>query len=216
MLIIVTMAGLAGFLASVVLLHWQLHWMWLRYGLSVALAYGCFLVLLQFWISRQKYFASAAKDLLDNPGAFAFSDDSVTNRSSEARDRNLLDWVDFDLPDFDEGLVIFAFLVAIVSALFACGYVIYSAPSLFAEVLVDAALSVGLYRRVCNSEPRHWVQSVLRRTGGPFAFALLFFVIAGGVAQMYAPEAVSIGGVLSHRSVPPSHPGIASDGSLSK
>jgi hypothetical protein len=47
MLIVVTMTGLAGFLASVVLLHWHVHAMWLRYGLSVALAYGCFLLLLR-------------------------------------------------------------------------------------------------------------------------------------------------------------------------
>ena len=52
--------GLSGFLASVVLLRWQLRAMWLRYGLCVALAYLTFLLLLRLWIHQWGRFAPAS------------------------------------------------------------------------------------------------------------------------------------------------------------
>jgi hypothetical protein len=198
MLIVVTITGLSGFLGSVVLLHFRVHAMWLRYGMAVALAYGSFLLLLRLWMDREGYFADGVSDLVGR-GASNPPYESGGSRAGEKGDLSLLDWLDFDVPDL-EGLVILAFLVAIASALFACAYVVYSAPSLFAEVLVDGVLSAGLYRRAREVERPHWVQSVLRKTLIPFAIVALFFVVAGWVSQIYAPEATSIGGVLRHHS----------------
>ena len=65
------------------------------------------------------------------------------------------------------------------------------APEFFAEVLLDGVFIAALYRR-------HWLQSVLARTATPFLWTLLFFVFAGILINRYAPEAVSIGGVICH------------------
>jgi len=39
--------------------------------------------------------------------------------------------------------------------------VVWSAPAFLAEVLLDALASVGLYRRLCKLESRHWLATVL-------------------------------------------------------
>jgi hypothetical protein len=207
MLIIVMVTGLSGFLASVVLLHWQLRAMWLRYGLCVALAYLIFLLLLRLWIHHRSRFAPDVGDILDGPDTVDVSEASGASRPSES---GAFDWSDFfDVFDIDEPLALLAFLAAVGSTLIAGVYVVYSSPTLFAEILVDAAFSVGLYRRMRNLEPRHWLQSVLRLTGIPCAFVALFCMVAGGVSQKYAPEAVSIGGVLRHSFTHLQHPKVA-------
>jgi hypothetical protein len=200
MLIIVMVTGLSGFLASVVLLRWNLRVMWLRYDVCAALAYLIFLLLHKLWIHCRARFVPDVGDILDGPGTPDVIETRETSRPSES---GALDWLDFfDVFDVDELLVLVAFLVAVASALIVSVYVVSSAPNLFAEVLVDAALTAGLYRRGRNLEPRHWLESILRLTGIPFAFVALFFIVAGGVSQVYAPEAVSIGGVLRHSSTP--------------
>jgi hypothetical protein len=77
-------------------------------------------------------------------------------------------------------------------------FVIYSAPMLFAEVLLDAALSAGLYRRLRGIEADHWLQTAIRRTILPFALTALCVTLAGWGMELYAPGANSIGDVFLH------------------
>ena len=217
MLILVMLTGLLGFLASVVLLHWKLRTMWLRYGIAVAFAYLMFLLLLRLWIHKRSWFAPDVGDILERLGSPNASEASAASWPSE---RGPLDWLDIcDVFNLDlEEFAMTAFLVVVASALIVCIYVVYSSPTLFAEILVDGAFSAGLYRRTRDLEPRHWLGSVLRLTGVPFAFVAMFCMVAGGVSQTYAPEAVSIGGVLRHclEQVQPQHPSIAPIGSRSE
>ena len=107
--------------------------------------------------------------------------------------------LDLDLPaDGDEGcLVIFAVLAvvaAVVAGLLASFYVIYLAPALLAEILVDGLLVAGLYRRTQHVEGQHWLKSVVRRTLLPVVLTLLCFTLAGYLMQRAAPEARSLAG----------------------
>lgn len=78
-------------------------------------------------------------------------------------------------------------------------FVIWSAPILFAEILVDALLATGLYRRLRMLEPEHWMLAALRRTVIPFVLTTLTVAAAGWGMQAYAPDARSLGEVLSSR-----------------
>lgn len=97
--------------------------------------------------------------------------------------------------DLDELLVVIVALAAVLAGLIASLYIVFSSPALFAEVLLDGALSVGLYKRLKKLEQRHWLQSAIKKTWVPFLVVLLFFFIAGLIMQNYAPEADSIGDV---------------------
>jgi hypothetical protein len=85
-------------------------------------------------------------------------------------------------------------IIAIVGVIFAMFYVVYVAPVLLAEMLVDALLVAGLYRRLKGIEPRYWLRSVVRRTLLPVMIATALFIAAGYLMGRIAPEAHSIGG----------------------
>jgi hypothetical protein len=91
------------------------------------------------------------------------------------------------------------FLVVLVGAiLLASVSVVYSAPILFAELLLDGVLAATLYRRLKKLETRHWLQTALRRTVGPFVVVAIILGLAGVAMSEYAPGARSLGEVISH------------------
>jgi hypothetical protein len=109
-----------------------------------------------------------------------------------------MDWVpdlglDVDL-DLGEGCFwIIVPIVAIVGVFVAMFYVVYIAPVFLAEILVDALLLAGLYKRLKGVEPRHWLRSAVRRTLLPALVATALFIAAGYLMGRVAPEARSIG-----------------------
>ncbi|QOY95346.1 hypothetical protein IM543_05640 [Massilia sp. UMI-21] len=78
-------------------------------------------------------------------------------------------------------------------------FVIWSAPVLFAEILVDALLAAGLYRRLRMLDPRHWMLAALKHTLLPFILTTLVVAGAGWAMQAHVPEARSLGEVISGR-----------------
>ncbi len=97
----------------------------------------------------------------------------------------------------DEGVVplaLIALAVAVAASLaFAMGYIVYLAPSLFAELLVDGALSATLYKRIKGTEAQHWLESAVRRTVVPFALCALFLGCVGGALHLFSPGAHTLG-----------------------
>jgi hypothetical protein len=101
----------------------------------------------------------------------------------------------FDLDLGDGALVLIAAAVGAALALGAAIYVVYIAPVLFAELLLDAALAAGLYRRVRGIHGDHWVRSAVRRTIGPAIVAAVLLAVSGALMQSVYPGASSIGRV---------------------
>ena len=91
------------------------------------------------------------------------------------------------------------FLLVLVGAiLFASFSVVYSAPILFAELLLDGVLATTLYRRLKKLETTHWLQTALRRTLGPFTLVAIILGLAGVGMAVYAPGARSLGEVIAY------------------
>lgn len=96
--------------------------------------------------------------------------------------------------DLDDGCFwIIIPVAAVVGVLFVMFYVVYIAPVFLAEILVDALLLAGLYKRLKGVEPRHWLRSCVRRTLLPAVLATALFIAAGYLMERVAPEAHSIG-----------------------
>lgn len=202
MTLMVAVTGLAGFLASFAMLHLGLSRMWLRYGLAVAVAYLVFLGMVWLWVLHHRGHlnldlspvdALDGVDLVSSLGRVR----SGAGGSLPAEDPSPSVGGGLAL-DLDEAVVVLVVIAAVASALIASIYVISTAPALLGEVLVDGVLSVGLYRRLRRLDQRHWLESAMMRTGFPIVAVAVFFMIAGAVMQLYAPEAVSIGGVWQH------------------
>jgi hypothetical protein len=212
---------MAGFLTSFCLLHLGVSRMWLRYPIAILVAYGVFFVLLSLWLWLQRHGLgdmdlsaldfttpnnSSPEEILHfgggdaggggAGGSWAQSVSPSTTPSSGSGGSISAD-IGFDL-DFGEGCLLVIAGLAIVGGLVASLYVIYIAPALLAEILVDGALLAGLYRRVKHIEPGNWFQTALRRTFVPALLSAVFFTVAGVALQKAVPTAQSIGDVWHH------------------
>ena len=68
----------------------------------------------------------------------------------------------------EEFAIPLAVLILIGAMIFSSLFMVYSAPTLFAELLVDGVLSASLYLRLRGLETRHWLETAIRRTAWPF------------------------------------------------
>lgn len=220
MSLLVAITAMAGVLASYLLLRAGLDAMWLRYPAALLIAYAVFLVLLWLWLRTS---ASDYRDSIDIPvgwgrggqgaapdapgGEFGgggassrFADSSDSGAPMVELPTTLPDGLGSvaEADDLALPLVALAVLVALTLSLL---FIVYSAPLLFAEILVDGVLAASLYRRLRGLGPRHWLESAIRRTFLPFALTAIVLAGAGWGLGLVAPEARTLGEVLAQRAV---------------
>ena len=223
MLLLVSLTGLAGFLASFTLLQLGMLSMGLRYLVAFGFAYTVFLILLWVWLqTRSEDYADAANlgDFSSGSGnaqggdhfsggggsgggggASGHFDSPAVGLHSDMHGGGVGDAVDSvgDVVGAADELAIPLVLLFFIGALFLSSmWVVYSAPLLFAELLVDGVLTVGLYRRLRGIESRHWLETAIKRTVWPFAMTGVLVFACGWGMQLYAPEAHTIGQVVVH------------------
>jgi len=203
MIILVLATGSVGLLTSVCLLRLHMEMMVLRYVVSVTVAYGAFLAMVWLWLVAQRRRwrrrARAGSSLRKSRGA-------VPSAAAPSKSSSLLDWLEvLDIFDGDHligTLLVAAGVVSIFFVIWSLISTIALAPEFLAEVFLDGVFSAALYRRLSRIEHRHWLQSAFARTRAPFLWTLSFFAFIGVVAHYYAPEAISIGGVIRHLTAP--------------
>ena len=205
MAVMVAGTGVAGFFASVLLLHLGLHALWLRYGLAVGVAYVVFLLFCWLWVLWHRgelgggdvpdSADDAVGDLLDAvpQGGDAPAPPVPAEAPEGASASSALHAL-----DLDEAIVLVAVAVAIAAALAGAVYLVVSAPAFFAELMLDGVLSAALYRRLRRIDHRHWLTSAAWRTGLIFLGVAVVFMILGAVLHAVAPKAVSLGEVWKH------------------
>lgn len=216
MSLIVGLTGAAGLLFSFVMLKLGVTSMALRYPLALLMAYGVFLLLLWLWLRTK------AEDYVDIPD-FSGSGSSGSRDCTSAFDGGGGHFGgggasgSFDMPagsdssplsdavgavgDADELAIPLLVIVFAVGLALASFYVVYVAPMLFAELLVDGALSYALYRRIKAADSPHWLESAVRRTALPFVLTGVFVSITGAAMAAHAPGAQSIGQVMQHTQI---------------
>jgi len=220
MSLILLFTGLSGFLVSFSLLRLHVFQMWVRYPIAILIAYGVFLLLLRVWLwvhgrplkvdldpsgldvippdlgSGESVHPGGGGDF-GGAGSGGSWGESVTSPSEASSKTTPLDILGFD-GDLGEGCLIVVALIALIGGLVASLYIVYIAPALLAEILIDGVLLVGLYRRVKQIEQRHWLQTAVRRTLLPALLCAMCFALAGYAMQKAVPEAHSIGDVWKH------------------
>ena len=219
--LILSLTGLAGFLTSFLLLNLGVVGMWLRYPIAILIAYCMFLLLLSLWLwlQRRTPHVGSGPSFLDfipsgasshgegiqfggggdfgGGGAGGSWGESVSSSSTVSSGSSAPKGMGFDL-DLGEGWLIVIAILALIGGLMASFYVIYIAPSLLAEILVDGALVAGLYKRVKHIEPRHWLRAAVRLTLLPAILTAIFFTVAGYALHRAVPNAHSIGEAWNH------------------
>ena len=219
MLLLVALTGGAGLGASLLLLRAGLSTMWVRYLVAFGIAYLVFLMLLWLWLrTRTEDYADFPDLSADLPSPTEPADPctcyagrggdfggggahgSFDGQALEMPLSNdTADPVSEALASTGEAEELAAPLIVLVllgALLLSSLLMIYSAPSLFAELLVDGVLSASLYRRLRGLETRHWLETALHRTARPFMLAATIVAVSGWAMALYVPEAHSLGEVL--------------------
>ena len=208
--VIVALTGLAGFMCSVVLLHAGMATMWQRYPTSVLAAYLVFLLLVWAWL-RLRADGGDALDALDaggtdTPGGWhggggrsggggASASFDAQASPSELETLALPDALP-DGVDADGGIFVAIALALAAAAALGAVWLVWAAPTLFAEILLDATLSAGLYRRLRHLQADHWLVTAVRTTCWPFLVAAIVLAATGALVQALVPGADSIGDLL--------------------
>jgi hypothetical protein len=189
---LVLATGSIGLLTSFSLLHLHMENMMARYLISVAVAYGAFLGLIWLWIlGHQRRWSRIAKAPFQR---------TVSPEAPEPKDHFFLEGLKI-LLELDEITVCVLLAAAVVSVFVVIGYLfsaIIYAPQLTAEIFLDGVFSAALYRRLSRIEREHWIRTAVVKTRVPFLWTLLFFGFFAFLSHRYAPEAISIGGVIRH------------------
>lgn len=222
--LIVALTGGFGLLASFAMLQLGVDAMAIRYPLALSAAYLFFIFLIWLWLRTN------AADYLDLPdvsdlvphsrpasggpdftsgggGDFggggasgSFDGPSTPSLDADSSSMRLVGDSVGAVTDTDELAIPLLAIVLAIGIAVASLYIVYVAPILFAEVLVDGALSYALFRHLRRQEPRHWLSSTLRRTAVPFAATAVFLIAVGAAMAAYAPGAKSLGQVMDHAS----------------
>ena len=222
MTLIVLLTGGSGLLASFVLLQLGMESMALRYPLALGVAYLFFLLLIWLWLrtnARDWVDLPQLPDTLPNPvhaagppgfsngesgdfggggatssfdgAAIAASEDLATpGRAAIEMASAVADGDGLAVPLL---AVLFALGLALASL-----YVVYIAPLLFAEVLVDGACAYALFRYLQGHDPQHWLASTVRHTALPFMATAVFLFVCGIALSAYAPGARTLGQAMHH------------------
>lgn len=191
--------------------------MWVRYLLSVGIAYLVFLILLWLWLRTKAvdYLEPGLPDLLspidvhahgaeysgkggtfDGGGASGWYETPSDVSLGYGKDSGIGKAIDAvgDADDFAIPLVVMILVAAAVASIAVASlFVVHSAPVLFAELVVDGVLSARLLHRLRDIERRHWLETALHRTALPFAATAAIASACGWAMAQYAPEAHSIG-----------------------
>jgi hypothetical protein len=216
MFILVSLTGLAGFGASAVMLAAGVEAMSLRYLLAMGAAYIVFLSLLWLWLRTNAWDyldggapdgpggdgpADAAADFAGGGGTFdgGGAGANVDFGSSDDGIGAVVEKPLTAIGHADEGAVPLAVILLVLGIALSSMFVIWSAPVLFAEILVDALMAAGLYRRLRRLDSRHWMSAAVKRTFIPFVLTTLAMTGAGWAMQVHAPEAKSLGEVIARR-----------------
>lgn len=204
MSLMVGLSGLSALLFSYLMLRWGADSMALRYPAAVLLAYGVFLGLLRIWLAiharrEQAGDPTETPDALDALDAVDFGVDvgRSLSRTVDSTD-SALDAADgvVGALDLDALAFLVLALVAAAAGIVACAYVIWSAPMLLAELVVDGILIAGLHRHWKKHPPVEWWSGAVRRTWIPAVVVALFFGVSGFALGKLAPGAPSIGPAL--------------------
>ncbi|HJU75358.1 MAG TPA: hypothetical protein VJ717_16565 [Gemmatimonadaceae bacterium] len=224
MAVIVILSGTTAFLSSVALLSLGVEALTLRYPIATIIGYGVFLLCLRIWVlwreprTRSELAIDLPIDSVDltprpdasveafqgfggcggfSGGGASATIDSATSSAIAPSHAAPQPSADIDLDWDAEGLVAVPMLLVALLLSGAAFYVVATAPVLFAELLVDALVVAGVYRRMRRLPARHWFVSSLTHSWRPFSLLFVVTLIASMILQSLAPSADSIGDVFS-------------------
>jgi hypothetical protein len=226
-MLIVSLSAVVAFLTSVLLMVLHIRWMAVRYGVAAIAGYAMFLFLLRAWVrwrwSRVTLNADGndfidAGSNLDIPlpsfsgggsgsgggfgggggrsgGGGASGSWGSSGGSSGGGGKGGGGGLDLDGDDLFWIIVV---IVAVFGGAIAIGYVVWIAPTLLAEAVVNGAVAGKVYHGMQKRDHEFWTDEIFKRTIFSGIVVIVCAIVAGYAFNKIAPEAISVGGVFAH------------------
>lgn len=219
LLLSIIFAACVGFLSSASLLALGMQTPAIRYVLALGIAYGVLLLLLRLWLLR-RHDDRQVDFLLDLPagGSFEFSpsqfgggggfsgggssasfgmaDAGVSTADAGVNASDGGSAILEVAGDADEGVVVIGAILLVIAVLVGLGAtfsVVFNAPVLLAEVVLDGAIATAAYRRMRLAPTQHWAEGVFKRTWKPLVSMLIILLMLGIAIPLIVPGGDSIG-----------------------
>ena len=102
---------------------------------------------------------------------------------------------DLDLGGDDGGFIVLLIgIVVVATAVFGVVfYAVYSAPTFFAELLIDGGVGTWIYKRADVANRPDWLSTAMRRSVWPVVVLLVLFVALALVMRHVAPGTTTLG-----------------------
>jgi hypothetical protein len=217
-----------GVFFSAVLWHVGMEEMSWRYPVSVLLSYAVMLVMLWCWSRRASWdgnldglngvggngnshgngHSDCTQDLSPGGGEFGGAgasgsfDEGASNVGSFAGDALEA------AAGADEGAVVLIPIAVIIALALLCGgfaygavSLVWQAPALLAELMIDAGTAGLLLVYVRPADRRSWLATALRKTAPTFIAFAVVFTCTGYVLEWIDPTAITIFDVLANRAL---------------
>ena len=226
MLLIVSLTGAIGFVASYILLRQGVTTLWFRYALAMGVAYLGFMGLLWVWLhSKSEDYsdipdvsglmhsdghASAPGMIEAHGGSFSgggasgsFEPPSIQVQSISSSEVGGNGISIGDVAEADEFAIPIVVIVLVTALFTLSAWIVYSAPFLFSELLVDGVLSLTLYKHLRKFESNHWLETAIRHTYKPFLATLILVIVMAWAMHVYTPGATTMAEVIrNHPTMP--------------
>lgn len=102
---------------------------------------------------------------------------------------------DLDFDGDDAGFVVLLIgIIVVAAAVFGIVfYAVYSAPTFFAELLIDGGVGTWIYKRADVANRPDWLSTAMQRSVWPVVVLLLMFIALALVMQHVAPGTTTLG-----------------------
>jgi hypothetical protein len=201
MFFLVSITGGVGFLSSFLMLRAGLTMMALRYPAAVGVAYLVFLFFLWIWIrfaaedyesGRLTFVESTVSPTQEeNKVSISSSNKELPSNSGESGIELVSDLIQSDW----SAMPVLA-LIAVLALGLSSLWIVYTAPTLFAELLIDGVLSAKLYYRLRGMDTQNWLTTAVHRTVKPFVITAIVASLCGSIMHSLHPAANSLGEVI--------------------
>jgi len=211
------MAAVGALLSSWVLLQLGVRGMWWRFPIAMVFGYAVLVLMLWLWLRRKEDIpdlgslpsglggdGNGAECVGEIPGVSpgggrfggggATDSFGVTGKAAETKAAGGVHVAEALGAVGGEGCLVVSLLGAVVLVAALAGGVM--APAFFSELVVDAAVLSLLYRRVGQAEGPYFLHAIWRTTRAGFAVMVILASVAGWLAHLYAPQAVTLGEAL--------------------
>jgi sorbitol-specific phosphotransferase system component IIC len=176
MAVLVLIAGMIGFVASVLLLKCGVMSMAVRY--AFALLAGYLTLCASLWLWTGSHPKNIEVDL------------NATNGVKKTQKNSKFTALDYmSVPNLLPSSIIDLELMILIVLFVAVFWLVYSAPTLMAELTLDSVVSLQVYHRIRQSERHRYLSTFWRVTWLPLL--CMFILVVGGawVLQHFVPEA---------------------------